>query len=205
MAKTAKPDPFAPGFRADLNLEKRPALARALGELCAEWAHMELKMFGIFASLTGAPLLMSRTIFYSLHTTRARSDMLMSLARAVLGTVPEGDVDHPLNKLETLLAAINRSAGKRNAYVHDAWVAPITDAEVTAQLRLSGDVSHGELGEKKPGDLSQLAQQARKYADQLAHWIQGIDDKLPALLDIHRKQQSLALALMRTGTPRKRK
>src|ERR1700732_4661823 len=108
---TTKPDPFAPGFSADLNLSKRPEFAKALGELCAAWAAMELKMFGVFASLTGAPLLMSRTIFYSLHTTRAGADMLMSLARSVLGKAPNGDTEHPINKLETLLAAIGRSAG----------------------------------------------------------------------------------------------
>jgi hypothetical protein len=199
-----KPDPFAPGRRSEMSLESRPEYAKALGELCADWAMMELKLFGVFASLTGAPLLMSRTIFYSLHTTRARCDMVMALANAVLGKADESDTDHPVNTLKRLLSAINRSASKRNAYVHDTWIAPHDHEDATAQLRLSGSDSRGQIEETKPRDLAQLANQARVHSDSLARWVTAIDDKLPGLLEIHRKQQSLALELIRTGTPRKR-
>jgi hypothetical protein len=187
-----------------MHLENRPEYAKALGELCAEWAMMELKLFGVFASLTGAPLLMSRTIFYSLHTTRARCDVVMALAKSVLGKADETDTEHPINTLDKLLRAINRSATKRNAYIHDTWIAPSAHVEATAQLRLSGAESHGELQETEPRDLVQLGKQARVHADALARWVTAIDDKLPALLEIHRKQQSLALELIRTNTPRKK-
>jgi hypothetical protein len=196
-------DPFAPGFTADNNLEKRPEMAAALGHLCAEWAAMEFKLFGVFTSLTGAPPLMSRTIFYSLHTTRTRCDLVMALARAVLGNADEDDTEHAINTLDRLLQAINRSAGKRNAYIHDVWQAPQTDSEATAQLRLSGE-GHGKLKQIEPRDLEQLARQARAHATALARWVTAIDDKLAALLEIYRKQKSLALELIRLGTPRKK-
>jgi hypothetical protein len=198
-----KSDPFAPGFTADMHLEHRPEYAKALGELCAAWAMMELKLFGVFTSLTGAPPLMSRTIFYSLHTTRARCEMVNALAKAVLGKADKEDPDHPLHTLDRLLSAINRSAAKRNAYIHDTWMAPVTDENATAQLRLSGE-GHGELQEVQSRDLLQLAQQARAHADSLARWVTAIDDKLSALIEIHRKQQSLALELIRSGTPRRK-
>ena len=165
---------------------------------------MELKLFGVFATLSGAPLLMARTIFYSLHTTRTRCDMLKALAHAVLGGAEPEDLEHPLNKLDNLLRRINRSAGKRNAYVHDAWLAPVTDDKATAQLRLSGASSHGEIEEVKPKDMLQLAKKAEDYSDELARWIGAIEDKVRALLEIHRKQQFLALELTRTGTPRRK-
>src|SRR6266478_8508221 len=122
-----KPDPFSSAITYDMHLGKRPEFAKALGELSAEWAMMEFKLFGVFATLTGAPPQMSRTIFCSLRTTRARCDLVKELAHAVLGKADETDTDHPLHKLDRLLSAINRSAKKRNAYVHDVWMAPITD------------------------------------------------------------------------------
>jgi hypothetical protein len=53
MAKAPRSDPFAPSVKSDMHLERRPEYAKALGELCADWAMMELKLFGVFASLTG--------------------------------------------------------------------------------------------------------------------------------------------------------
>jgi hypothetical protein len=130
--------------------------------------------------------------------------MVMALANAVLGKAEELDTEHPINTLKRLLSAINRSASKRNAYIHDTWIAPHNQVTATAQLRLSGSDSRGQLEETKPNDLVQLAKQARVHSDSLARWVTAIDDKLSALLEIHRQQQSLALELIRTNTPRRR-
>jgi hypothetical protein len=128
---------------------------------------------------------------------------VLALAKAVLGNADKEDVTDPVNALDRLLSAINRSAAKRNAYIHDTWLSLAGDSAITAQLRLSGQ-GHGEIKEIEPKDLQQLATQARSHADALARWARVMESKLNALLEIHRKQQSLALALIRSGTPPKR-
>jgi hypothetical protein len=123
----------------------------------------------------------------------------------VLGAPGKDDDAHPVSHLRKLLKAINRSAAKRNAYVHDAWVSPTNDAAATAQIRLSGEESHGEVEQINSADLMQLANQARIHADNLVKWIAGVDPSLPALLEKHRGQTALELALKRRDFPRETK
>src|ERR1700722_10261487 len=151
--KVPIPDPFAPGFIGNHTLDHRPKVANALGELCSEWALMELRMFAVFATLTDAPIQISRAIFYELNATRTRTEMLKAVAVAALG------IGHDYNDLDTLLGKINKTARKRNAYIHDAWSLPITDDTSTAQIRFSGDDPSGELEQIDSKDLRQLGKQ----------------------------------------------
>ena len=193
MSDLLKPDPFAPGFTAHHTLDHRPEIARAVGELCSEWALMELRMFALFATLTDAPLKVSRAIFYEMNSTRARTQMLEAVARAV---IPD---EEECTKLSNLLAKINKSARKRNGYVHDAWALPVTDDGAAAQMRLSGDAPSGTLEQIDLMDLCQLAGQIRQWADQLVRWVRAIDPALPAWHERLRRQPALALALKRRG------
>jgi hypothetical protein len=191
--KIPDPDPFAPGFIGNHTLDHRPEVAKALGELCSEWALMELRMFAVFATLTDAPPRISRAIFYELNAIRTRMEMLKAVAISVIGPGKEFD------DLDALLGKINKTARRRNAYVHDPWSLPITDPTSAAQIRLSGDDPSGELEEIDWKDLRQIAKQTREWADQLVRWINRVESKLPALHKKLREQPSLALALKRKG------
>jgi hypothetical protein len=191
MTKLPDPDPFTAPFTGNHSLEHRPEIAKALGELCSEWALLELRMFAVFASLTGAPIRVSQAIFYELNATRTRAEMVKAVARAVLKKGSDCD------NLDALLGKINKTAKKRNAYVHDVWSLPTTDKESALQMRLSGDDPSGKLDEIDLKDLLQLAKQTREWSDRLVRWINAVDPKLPALHETLRAQRGLLLALKR--------
>ncbi len=186
-------DPFALGFEGSQSLEERPKIAEGIGRLCAEWALLELRMFGVFATLTDAPLPISRAIFYELTATRGRSQMVAAVASAVLGGGNE------LTGLKELLAKIDKTAKKRNAYIHDPYANPTDHPSASAQIRLSGDDAAGQLEEIESKDLLQLASQVRTWSDALVQWINSVQQMLPPLHERLRAQQALALVLKRRG------
>ena len=55
-------------FVANASLEKAPEFAEALGHLCAAWSSLEFQMMRMFQAVSGAPIAISRTIFYSIKT-----------------------------------------------------------------------------------------------------------------------------------------
>lgn len=73
----------AQDFRIRLNLDNAPDIATELGNMCAAWSALEFRLFVLFAIIGGMPSAIARATFYSHHTTRNRTQLIMRVAGMV--------------------------------------------------------------------------------------------------------------------------
>jgi hypothetical protein len=153
-----------------------PEIATELGHLCVAWAALEFRMFCLFNRLSDLPVALARASFYSHRSTRDRGDLILTTAKMVLRGSQKREAAYTV--LAKLLRSINRTAGKRNAYIHDPWAMEPDRPETVCQMRLSGSDLHGLGHLVSQKDLSQLTDQIVVWTNQL----RSLDDRVAPLL-----------------------
>lgn len=153
-----------------------PEIATELGHMCVAWAALEFRMFCLFNRLSDLPVALARASFYSHRSTRDRGDLILTTAKMVLQGSQKREAAYTV--LVKLLRSINRTASKRNAYIHDPWAMEPDRPETVCQMRLSGSDLHGlgQLVSQK--DLLQLTDQIVVWTNQL----RALDDRMAPLL-----------------------
>jgi hypothetical protein len=147
-----------------LNLKAAPKHAEALGHLVAAFAALESTLFHLFLPLTHADINAARILFYNLTAFRTKSEMTLSLAKMRYRH------NKDVTELEDLLKRINKSATKRNHYIHDLWC---TDRDLDAcQFRWGNKAASVEASKIQVRDIEQLTNQLGLWADELDKFIQ---------------------------------
>jgi hypothetical protein len=179
-----------------------PEIAKELGHMCVAWASLEFRMFCLFNRLSDLPVALARASFYSHRSTRDRGELILTTAKMVLRDSQKRQAAHAV--LVKLIRSINRTASKRNAYIHDPWAMEPDKPETVCQMRLSGDDLHGKGQRVSQKDLSQLTDQIVVWTDQL----RSLDDRIAPLLraSLGRldRTRSLTLALAKADSRRSR-
>lgn len=154
---TSPAGPVAASF--PLNLNATPKHAEALGHLVAAFAALEFTLFQLFRALLQADLNMARLTFYGLTAFRTKSEMTLALAKVRYRH------NRDIKELETLLSKINKTANKRNQYIHDLWC---TDHDGDAcQFRWGTKATAIEASKIRIQDIDQLTSQIRQWSDEL--------------------------------------
>lgn len=96
-------------------LTTRPDYLQAIGGIDAEWATIEHGMFLLFQALMGVDAARAHAVFSQLTNHRLRRDVLIGVARSVLGASEDFQALRHLDK------QIERVALKRNIIAHAAW------------------------------------------------------------------------------------
>jgi hypothetical protein len=113
-------------------------LAPLIGHMTIEWNDIQATVFMIFHALMGTEINKSISIFFAIKSDTAQRDITLSLVREVLSrysTLVSG--------LVTLFGAINKTAGRRNDFIHAIWQFPAGEGEfarvwLDVRRRLSG-------------------------------------------------------------------
>ncbi len=175
-----------------LNLDNAPDIAAELGNMCAAWAALEYRMFVVFRIISDTPTAMARAIFYSLHATRNRTDLVRKVAAMIFRGNELAELE--LESLDDLCDRIDKTGTKRNKYIHDPWIADPSDEHAAAQMRLGGRDIHGEGIRVKKKDLTQLIAQIQKWTEELFAWQKRVDPMLSTLLGRLDHTRSVTLA-----------
>lgn len=183
------------------DLSFTPVIAEQLGHMCVAWALLEWRLFSLFSRLSDLPVALARASFFSHHSTRNRTTLILVTAAMVLRGSQKREAAH--KALQKRVARVNRTAGKRNAYVHDPWAMKPSDLASVCQLRLGGKDIHGE-GERVRGrDLFQLTNQIVAHADAIHDLEDRIAPMLSASLETLERTRSVTLVFPKTKRPRR--
>ena len=142
-----------------LNLDATPKHAEALGHMVAAFAALEFTLFQQFRNFLRADINMARIVFYGLTAFRTKSEMTLSMAKV--------RYKHPSDvaALEDLLKRINKTANKRNQYIHDLWC---TDIDKDAcQFRWGNKAAAIDASKIDLKDITQLTTQIRHWSNEL--------------------------------------
>jgi hypothetical protein len=199
----SEPSPYDPetGLWVLRDLGFTPVIAEELGHMCVAWAVLEWRLFALFNRLSALPTALARASFYSHHSTRNRCALVLSTAAMVLRDSQKREAAY--KALAKRLDRINRTAAKRNAYIHDPWAMVPSDLTSVCQMRLSGKNIHGE-GERVRGrDLAQLSNQIIAHADA----VHDLEDRIAPLLSASHEKldrtRSVTLVFPKTRRPRR--
>jgi hypothetical protein len=180
-----------------------PEIATELGHMCVAWAALEYRLFALYHLLSDMPVPLARASFYAHHSTRNRTELILSTAAMVLRGSQKREAAYAA--LEKLFKSIKRTAGKRNAYIHDPWGMIPGDMDSVCQLRLSGKDIHGEGQHVNGKDLSQLSDQIVSLTRRVHAFDSRVDPMLSASLGKFDRTRSVTLAFARTGRRRTRR
>jgi hypothetical protein len=193
--------PFADDLWILRDLGFTPVIAEELGHMCVAWASLEWRLFCLFSRLSDLPVALARASFYTHHSTRNRTALVLRTAAMVLRGSQKREA--VAKALERRIQKINRTAAKRNAYIHDPWAMTPGIFESTCQLRLSGAGLHGE-GERVRGrDINQLTNQILVHVDA----IHGIEDRISPILStsLEKLDRTRSVTLVFPRTKRRRR
>lgn len=193
----------AQDFRIRLNLDNAPDIATELGNMCAAWSALEFRLFVLFAIIGGMPSAIARATFYSHHTTRNRTQLIMRVAGMVFRDLPQAKRE--LELLDDLFGRIDKTAGKRNAYIHDPWAALNETTKEVAQLRFGGPGLVGKGRPIKKRDLTQLIARIEKHGAAVFDWHKRANPMLSALRKKLDNSLVLTLAFPKARSPRRNK
>jgi hypothetical protein len=98
------------------DLSQHPDYAQRVGVIVSVWAQVEMRLSVIFGILLRAPVWTAWDAFFSLQNSKARTDMIRSLATGLDDRLPERQA------LLDLVERCSRAAGPRNAYAHRSWI-----------------------------------------------------------------------------------
>jgi hypothetical protein len=180
-----------------------PEIATELGHMCVAWAALEFRVFCLFSRLSDLPIALARASFYSHRSTRDRGELILTTAKMVLRDSQKREAAHVV--LVKLVRSINRTASKRNAYIHDPWGMEPDKPEAVCQMRLSGGDLYGLGQHVSQKDLSQLTDQIVVWTEQLRALDARITPLLRASFAKLDRTQSLALAFAKTDSRRSRR
>ena len=177
-----------------------PEIAAALGHMCVAWAALEWALFCLFHRLSDQPTALARASFYSHFSTRSRAELVLSAASMVLRGSQKREAAY--KALDKLLKRVNRTAKKRNAYIHDPWAMEPIKPETTCQMRLSGGELEGQGEHVAEKDLFQLTQQIAVWGERIQDFDQRIAPLVPASLE--KLDHTRAVSLVFAKTKRRR-
>lgn len=181
------------------DLENAPEIATELGHVCVAWAAIEFRIFAFFVRLTGMSPPIARACFYSHFNAKSRFNLLLSVATMLFS---QSDKPLPeLDELDKILAAINKTAQKRNKYIHDPWGAWDKQINSVFQVQLGGRELLGRGQNVKKNDLAQLTAQLQKHGDALYELYDRVRPLLPPLQEKLAQLQGLDLVFARTDIP----
>jgi hypothetical protein len=183
-------------FRILRDLGFTPEIATELGHMCVAWAALEFRMFCLFNRLSDLPVALARASFYSHRSTRDRADLILTTAKMVLQGSQKRKAAYVV--LVKLLRSINRTASKRNAYIHDPWAMEPDKPDTVCQMRLSGSDLHGTGQRVSQKDLSQLTGQIVVWTEQLRSFDVRISPLLRASLAKLDRTRSVTLEFAKT-------
>jgi hypothetical protein len=191
MASKTEISPDDDSSHVRIDLFNAPKIGSELGNMCAAWAAMEWRIFALFLVITGIPVVLARATFYSHFNSRARSELLLTVARAVL--VKRGKLMPEFDQLEKILSKVNDSAKKRNDYIHNPWCAWDELPHEVFQMKLSEKRKYAGGHPVKERDLVQLSNQINKLGKELYDLYLLLVPQLPALRRKLDKQPTLPL------------
>ncbi len=175
--------------------------AQQLGQLTVAWAALEFAVFRLFEVMTGLPVPMARSIYYSARTTSARLDLVRSVTVIVLRKrQPKrmfrphvlGDALALQKRVLKHLGDIGRIAGDRNKFVHDPW-AGLYPGKKLYQLRLGGKEIHGNYEPVLLRDIKRLTNLIEGKAVALGKLHNSLAPRVLPLLSILELQHELTL------------
>jgi hypothetical protein len=170
-----------------------PDIATELGHMCVAWAALEWRMFALYSLMSGVPNAIACATFYSHHNTSNRAVLVQRIAAMVLHGSSE--LDTVRTELSRLMLSINRATIKRNAYIHDPWIADLANPTRTiSQFRLSEPNVHGEGVRVNGKDISQLTDQIVAWIESLRDFDGRISSLLPAPAGTLDRMRSATLA-----------
>ena len=180
----------AQDFRIRLNLDNAPDIATELGNMCAAWSALEFRLFVLFAIIGGMPSAIARATFYSHHTTRNRTQLIMRVAGMVFRDSPQAKRE--LELLDDLFGRIDKTAGTK-------------PAKEVAQLRFGGPGLVGKGRPIKKRDLTQLIARIEKHGAAVFDWHKRANPMLSALRKKLDNSLVLTLAFPKARSPRRNK
>lgn len=195
-----RPKPVARDFSLYLGLPNKE-FAQQIGQLTVAWAALEFAVFRLFEVMTGLPVPMARSIYYSARTTAARLELVRSVAVIVLRKRQPKKMFRPHMLGDALalqkrvlrhLGDIGRIAGDRNKFVHDPWVGEYPSRKLY-QLRLGGKEIHGHYEPVRLRDVKKLTATIGTKAVALGKLHNVLAPKMLPLLDILELQHELFL------------
>jgi hypothetical protein len=193
-----------PNLRILRDLGFASDIATELGHMCVAWAALEWRMFALYSLMNGTPIAIARAAFYSPHNTSNRAILVQRTAAMVLRGSPELDIAR--TELSRLMLSINHATKKRNAYIHDPWVADLSNPTQTiSQLHLNSSDVHGEGARVCKKDISQLTDEIVAWTDALQDFDRRISSLLRASLDTPDRKGSVTLAFHPTVRDRNKK
>jgi hypothetical protein len=200
----SEPSPYDPetGLWVLRDLGFTPVIAEELGHMCVAWAALEWRLFCLYARLSDLPGALARASFYSHRSTRNRTDLILATAAMVLRGSQKREAVR--SALEARFKRINRTAAKRNAYIHDPWAMVPSDLGSVCQMRLSGDDVHDE-GERVRGrDIAALTDSIVVHTERLHDLDNRIAPLLSASLGKLERTRSITLRFAKTKRRRSR-
>jgi hypothetical protein len=182
-----------PDFRILRDLGFASDIATELGHMCVAWAALEWRMFALYSLMSGTPIAIAHPAFYSHHNTSNRAILVQRTAAMVLRGSPE--LDTARTQLSRLMLSVNRATKRRNAYIHDPWVADLSNpTQTVSQFRLNSSDVHGEGARVSKKDISQLTDEIVGWTDSLREFDERISSLLRASLGTLDRMQSATLA-----------
>jgi hypothetical protein len=184
------------------DLASTPVIAEELGHMCVAWAALEWRLFCLFARLSDLPTALARASFYSHRSTRNRTDLILTTAAMVLRGSQKREAAH--KALQARFKRINRTAAKRNAYIHDPWAMVPSDLESVCQMRLTGDDIHARGEPVRGRDIAALTDSIVVHTERLHDLENRIVPLLSASLGKLYRTRSITLAFAKTRRRRRK-
>ncbi|MCP2207457.1 hypothetical protein [Bradyrhizobium diazoefficiens] len=187
--------------------------AQQLGQLTVAWAALEFAVFRLFEVMTGLPVPMARSIYYSARTTAARLELVRSVAVIVLRKRQPKKMFRPHMLGDALalqkrvlqhLGDIGRIAGDRNKFVHDPWAGQYPSRRLY-QLRLGGKEIYGHYEPVRLRDVKRLTTFIEGKAVALGKLHNVLAPKMPPLHSILELQHELLLVPKKAAPTQQKK
>src|SRR4051812_23379261 len=174
------------------SMATEPEHMQQLGQICINWANLELGMYRLFVLMTELPAHLATKMFYAIESNRARRELLLNTGKALL------EKDKDLSDLDNLLRRIGKTGGQRNKYIHDSWMVMISQKKARVwQMR----VTRGILQQVTIPDLKASADQIEKLTLGIKKFCEQIGPDVPALHEKLRKQRGVTLVYSPKGHP----
>jgi hypothetical protein len=177
-------------------------IATNIGHMCVAWACLEFALFRLFRHVSGLPLAVARSVFYSQVTNASRVGLIHATYSPLLTrNYKPTAINRRIKKLLDRLAPL---ANERNRYVHDPW-ARRDHGNRIAQFVLKMRGSHGEIRLVRASDIFALTQKIHTAGKRIAKLTDQLSEKFAASRETLLKDRTLTLTYAKKPPPRQRK
>lgn len=145
--------------------EEVEKLAPSIGHMTNEWNDAQSFVFLIFHALLGSSILKAIAIFFAIKSDSGQRDVTLGLAKQVLQFHPDA-----LQKLTAVLGDLNKTAGRRNDFIHTIWHFAEDEGVIEAWLGVRARL----VGKDPAVELENLREEIGKIQGQLGPLLERI-------------------------------